>query len=668
MLKVLQLLLCAILFATPTFAQDKKFKAKYGKISDEELAIKTYKDDSGAPALILFDRAELSNRYNSQQGFIFELERHVRIKIFNKDAYSLADVAIPYYYDEKIIDLKASSYNLENGVLVETKLDKDNVFDEKLMRSYKVKKLTIPAVREGTIIEYKYTRSNMNFGVPDWVFQDLEIPKLWSEYKASVPSFIEYRKTSRGEVPFSLAKEEEQATNAGGFTYQCHEMHFIQENIPALKPEPYVNSIRDYLSQINFDIGTIYRPRLEASGGAYGSRLVNGAPIETYTWENLGKELLEDTYDNFLSSTKYTEDETATSIVGKVATADKVTALYEYIGKNYQSKSFDIIGLTETIENITKHRKGTPTELNLLLINMLRRAKVNAFPVAISTLENGYVIPYRVTVEAFDRILTVIENDDKTLTVIDAAAWPHPLGFLPEEDLNNEGLLLRDKENISWIPLQNKGLVRSAVQAELAMNTDGKLTGTVTFSETGYGAVTARTRIKDKDAPTYLREKFPDLFTDGSFTNLTIENLENWQEPNIKGSFGFEATGFSNVSGNKIYLNPSLGFGWKENPFKNPIRKFNIELGVPRTNVYSFVYTIPKGYKVEEAPKGAKMTFGENGLIFEYFTDLTPESIKITIRRSIRQPYILVEHYADLQQFYGNIVSKLEEQVVLTKI
>ena len=52
MLKVLQLLLCAILFATPTFAQDKKFKAKYGKISDEELAIKTYKDDPGAPALV----------------------------------------------------------------------------------------------------------------------------------------------------------------------------------------------------------------------------------------------------------------------------------------------------------------------------------------------------------------------------------------------------------------------------------------------------------------------------------------------------------------------------------------------------------------------------------------------------------------------------------------
>jgi hypothetical protein len=62
------------------------------------------------------------------------------------------------------------------------------------------------------------------------------------------------------------------------------------------------------------------------------------------------------------------------------------------------------------------------------------------------------------------------------------------------------------------------------------------------------------------------------------------------------------------------------------------------------------------------------MTFGENGLLFEYFTDVTPETVKITIRRSIRQPLIAVDQYADLQQFYGNIVSKLEEQVVLTKM
>jgi len=669
MLKTLQLLACLVLFAAPSIAQDKKPNFKFGKISAAEMAMTEYPNDPAAPAVVLFDRASFTNRLSVNQGFQFEMERHVRIKIFKKEAYDRADISIPYFKDEKIIDLKASSFNLENGVMVETELSKANLFDEKLTRTRRLKKLTIPAVKEGTIIEYKFTRTNMDYDVPNWVFQDVEIPKIWSEYTASVPVFIEYKKFSQGEVPFSVATEEFRSATANGLSYNCNEMHYVQENIPALKPEPFVNSIKSYLSQINFDVSLVYKPQVEATGGAYGSRLTNGPPMErNNTWEALGNELFEDVYKDVLDATGTTATIAATTIAGKAARNERIASLYEYVGKNYQTEGYEIIWMTEPLDKIVKNHKGSPSELNILLINLLRRTNLNAFPVAISTIENGPIYPYRVTLDVFDRILTGVENEDKTITIIDASAWPHPVGFLPEEDLNKEGLMMRTKDDVSWIPLQNKALVRSALQADLAFDAEGKLTGAMTFSETGYGAVNARTRVKEKDAATYVRERYPELFVEGSFSNLKIENLENWQEPNIKGTFDLEATGFANVSGNKMYLNPSLGFGWKENPFKNPERKFNIELGFPRTTVYSFTFAIPKGYKVEEMPKGSKMTFGENGLLFEYFTEATDESVKVTIRRSIRQPFIAVDFYADLQQFYGNIVSKLDEQVVLTKI
>ncbi len=669
MLKYLQLLVCLLLFAAPAIAQDKKPNFKFGKISPEEMAMKEYPNDPAAPAVVLFDRASFTNRLSMNQGFLFEMERHVRIKIFKKEAYDRADISIPYYKDEKIIDLKASAFNLENGVMVETELSKANLFDEKLTRTRRVKKLTIPAVKEGTIIEYRYTRTNMDYDVPNWVFQDVEIPKIWSEYTASVPAFIEYKKFSMGDVPFSVATEEYRPSSANGLSYYCNEMHYIQENIPALKPEPFVRSVKSYLSQINFDVSVVYKPQVEANGGAYGSRLTNGPPIErSNTWEALGKELLEDVYQESLDATGATAPITATALAGKTAPNEMIASLYEYVGKNFKTDGYDIIWMTEPLDKIVKNRKGSPSELNILLINLLRRAKLNAFPVAISTVENGIIHPYRVSVEVFDRILTGVENADKSITIIDASAWPHPVGFLPEEDLNKEGLMMRTKDEITWAPLQNKALVRSALQANLACDDEGKIRGLMTFSETGYGAVHARDHVREKNADTYVRERYPELFVDGSFSDLKIENLENWQEPNIKGSFQLEATGFADVSGNKIYLNPSLGFGWKENPFKNPERKFDIDLGFPRTTVYSFTFAIPKGYKVEEIPKGSKMTFGENGILFEYFTEATAESVKVTIRRSIRQPLISVEFYADLQQFYGNIVSKLDEQVVLTKI
>ncbi len=308
MLKTIYCLSALLLFSLNNLsAQDKKPKIKFGKISEEEIAMKSYPSDPAAPAVVLFDVGEFSASYNSATGFTIYNERHVRIKIFNKDAYGLANVRIIFHKDEKVTDLKASSYNLENGTLVETKLDKDeNVFEEKLTRSASVKKLTLPAVKEGTIIEYRYSIKNAD--LPDWVFQRLHIPTIWSEFTATVPTFIEYNKMSQGWHPFSVAEQEERNINISEVAYTANYMHFVQENIPALKPEPFVQSPSDYLSQINFDIRAIYEVRTVPSGTGY--QLINSKPIPiNETWQTLGKELLEDYLEDPLKSSSYTQED-----------------------------------------------------------------------------------------------------------------------------------------------------------------------------------------------------------------------------------------------------------------------------------------------------------------------------------------------------------------------
>lgn len=631
------------------------------------MAMTSYPADPSAIAVVLFDKGEYSHIYSSNEGFLFEFERHVRIKIFKKEAYKYADVRILHFKSERISDLKACSYQVENGKLVETPLEKENTFDENLTSRLMVKKLTIPAVKEGSIIEYKYTIKDVN--LPDWVFQRLEIPTIWSEFKASVPSFVEFKKMSQGWVPFTLAEEQEDDLNAGTtLTYTATRMHFIQENIPALKPEAFVLSPSDYLSQINFDVTTIYSIKAVPLGLGNKYKLINQAPKEiNNTWQNLGRELLEEAYSAPLESSKYTEEDVQACTANQNTNAEKIASIYAFVGKNYQANDNDFIWQTEKIETIAKNKKGSPSDINLILINMLRKAKINAYPLVISTRQNGRVLPYRVSADAFNRVITAIENEDKSFTVIDATAWPHPIGLLPEEDLNNEGLLLKERNFIDWLPLQNKVPVRSALQGDLTIGQDGLLSGALSFSENGYGALEARGKIRETNATTYLQEKFPDLLAEGAIANIKIENLDQWQEPGIKGSLELQNASFITVSGDKMYITPSLGFGLKENPFKNPQRQFDIQLGTPNSKVYNMVLKLPAGYKVEEAPKSAKMVFGENALVFDYFMETTPETIKITIRQSVKQPYIAVEHYADLQQFYANMVAKLEEQLVLTK-
>src|SRR5207253_9793998 len=61
-----------------------------------------------------------------------------------------------------------------------------------------LKKFTLPALKEGCIIEMSYTViSDFLFHLQPWTFQNVN-PCLWSEYNADIPSFFTYIPLSQG--------------------------------------------------------------------------------------------------------------------------------------------------------------------------------------------------------------------------------------------------------------------------------------------------------------------------------------------------------------------------------------------------------------------------------------------------------------------------------------
>ena len=346
---------------------------------------------------------------------------------------------------------------------------------------------------------------------------------------------------------------------------------------------------------------------------------------------------------------------------------EKTAALYEYIGKNYQTIDLHYVWPTQTIERLTKDRKGSATDLNLLFINMLRHAGISAWPVLISTRSHGYLRSFRVSPYEVDRVLAAVEVGEKPPLLLDVSAFPNPIGLLDKEDINGEGLLLRSKEQIEWIPLQNKVNIRTAVLGDLQLAADGTLSGTLTCSENGYGAVARRAGMHIKETTAAVSEAFKSWSSDGSVSDIKTSDKTSWNELTFKTAFKLETTGFGNVSGNKIYLSPAMGAAYMENPFKNPERKFPVDLGIPHDNNYVLTFALPTGYKVEEAPKPAKIIFGDNDLAFEYLVESTPGMLKFNIRQRFKNTFIGVEEYEELRQFYTALAAKMEEQVVLTK-
>ena len=93
-----------------------------------------------------------------------------------------------------------------------------------------------------------------------------------------------------------------------------------------------------------------------------------------------------------------------------------------------------------------------------------------------------------------------------------------------------------------------------------------------------------------------------------------------------------------------------------------------MDLGAPREESFNFTFNIPAGFKVEEAPKPAKITLGDNAVGFDYLIETNAQTVKIIIKTKIKKPFFAADEYENLRQFFTTMSAKLEEQIVLTKI
>src|SRR6476659_10275208 len=128
-----------VIFCTltlPAFSQKVSSFTKFGKISASTFATKVYAIDSGANAIVLSDIGSASLEGNSKGWFSLVSRRHKVVHILNKNGYDEANVEIYLYTngseEEKLDKIKAVTYNLENGKVVETNLEKSAIFKEKI--------------------------------------------------------------------------------------------------------------------------------------------------------------------------------------------------------------------------------------------------------------------------------------------------------------------------------------------------------------------------------------------------------------------------------------------------------------------------------------------------------------------------------------------------------
>ncbi len=99
---------------------------KYGKVSMEEMTLKYYQKDSSVNAAVLCEYGV----FNPEK---FEFTLNIRYKIFHKEGLNALILALPVKSKNMI---KGCVFNLEDGKIVESKLGKESIYEERLFESY----------------------------------------------------------------------------------------------------------------------------------------------------------------------------------------------------------------------------------------------------------------------------------------------------------------------------------------------------------------------------------------------------------------------------------------------------------------------------------------------------------------------------------------------------
>lgn len=238
------------------------------EVSVADLQMSCYEKDSSAGAVILFDigKTDLDMIYGE---FVMKFTRHVRIKLFNEKELEWADVIIPYYYEnvgekETIKIKKAVTYNLVNGEIEKTALGKKSYIEETTTDFYKQIKFAFANVKPGSIIEYEYELLSPFKQPKTWYFQ-YSIPVIYSEYKAELASFWQYKTLLKGyEIPVIDTSFAELGAGTCHFTdrhkksieYNYHKANYqiAFKNVPAFYYEDNMQCTEDYISKVDFQL------------------------------------------------------------------------------------------------------------------------------------------------------------------------------------------------------------------------------------------------------------------------------------------------------------------------------------------------------------------------------------------------------------------------------
>jgi len=639
---VLKLLLLFVFVGVSLTSDAQKVKVKFGKVSKKELGNKVCQIDSSAHAEVLYDKAYSSLDY--QEGhFSLIIKRHRRIKIYDKKGYKYANIEIPYYdKKEKVTGIKAFTYNLVNNKVIKSKVKSGGILIEDVTDKYKKKKITFPDIKEGSIIEIRYTETvPLRYNYETWYFQK-EIPVRYSEFVARIPCVFNFKEYMYGyeNVSRDCKSSRSSGTDDNIYTY-------IAKDVPAFPSEVFVDCKDNYITKIEFELQSV-----KDSNGIFVNL--------TSDWDKLCSDLVKDQYFGCaFKSRNFLKKKLSEIVKGDFDGISKAIVIYNYVRDNYMCDGNYNISSNKGLRQIINDKKANSAGINLLLIALLREAGFECNPVILSTRSHGMIRPGAPNISKYNHTIAYLQWDNNNRAVyLDASDKNASFNLLPCEDEGSVVLVKDNRHQCSH--LNNNTVSRKYVSINANIDDEGVIAGSQVYQMSNYYALGYRKRFdtKDKRIET-LQGELDDFVID----SLSVSNLHKRIKP-VKESYTFHI-GEDNDTPDMLYIPALLHYSSISNPFKLKERKFPIDFPFKINEMITINYTIPNNYTVQQVPKSISAVIPDKSLSFKYYCTVVGNkiSIKTSCKRSKRK--FPQQEYASVKNIYDLMVKKFAEQIVL---
>lgn len=616
----------------------------FAQLSDKELQLTECSFDTDADVVVLLDEAQ--SDYDDRYQLL--TRRHIRLKILKEKGMDDANISIHYYSNdgfEDISEVKAVTLNTEQAGTVSTiAVDKKSIFRRKINERIGEVSFSFPAVKVGSILEYEYLSTMKHYGgLQDWYFQE-ERPVVKSRYNLVIVPNTEFIYQVWKKPGLEVTVTPKESSNS---------VYFEMNNIPGLRNEPYIDSRRDYLQKVVFQLS------------AYGRGDGFGGNKYMTSWDEVAKELYGySAFGGVMGKSVPGTDELIDTVKGISDPLIKMKTVYDYVRKNMGWNGGYSRYATDGLKSAWQKKTGNSAEINFILFNLLIECGLEVYPALVSERWHGRVDTGYPFIDQFNSVVACVKINGRDY-YLDATKKFVPAHIIPYELLNTTAFVLKRKKG-ELVNITNDSLgYKEIIFNGLKVLEDGTVEGITKIGSYEYARVEKEEEYTKRQAG-FLRDLVKDEKIQVDIKKTNVANTAN-----DSLSFDQEYTYISKAGGAGEYLLIPINLfsGFTYNPFWSKHRFSNINFGYKRSITILTDIALPPGLVPEELPKAMRLTNEQKDIVMIRSIDFSAGDntirsiIKVEFARSLYQ----ADEYEVLQQFYKKMFEFMGEQVLLKK-